>query len=210
MKRVLSTILLAIAILSSAVPVNAQNGKSPFDADVPLLYLGIDFTQLRVINDASAIPSDVKNRHFFGINQLVTTEVKKFEWQKALEKTNYSVDLGLVTAKNEKVDETKIASTSTADETRLKKEDIEKLVAGYDFSGKKGFGLIVFMEAFSKTSESGTMWVTFVNMDTKKVVLTERMVGKTMGFGFRNYYSYSVYKVINEIKKNKLDQWRGK
>jgi len=31
-----------------------------------------------------------------------------------------------------------------------------------------------------------------------------------MGVGFRNYYSYSVYKVINEIKKNKLDQWRGK
>ena len=31
-----------------------------------------------------------------------------------------------------------------------------------------------------------------------------------MGVGFMNYYSYSVYKVINEIKKNKLDQWRGK
>ncbi len=101
-------------------------------------------------------------------------------------------------------------STNTADETRLKQEDIEKMVKQYDFSGKKGVGLIVFMESLSKTSENGSMWVTFVDMDTKKLILTERMVGKAMGFGFRNYYAYTVYKVIQDIKKNKLSAWRSK
>ena len=66
------------------------------------------------------------------------------------------------------------------------------------------------MESLSKTSENGSMWVTFVDMDTKKLILTERMVGKAMGFGFRNYYAYTVYKVIQDIKKNKLSAWRSK
>jgi hypothetical protein len=66
------------------------------------------------------------------------------------------------------------------------------------------------MEALSKTSEKGTMWVTFVDMNNNKLLHTERMTGKTGGFGFKNYYANSVYKVIQEIKKNKLSEWRAK
>lgn len=210
MKQFIQKLALLVFFAALHGVAGAQTKPNPFAADVPLVYLGVDFTQVRVINDASAIPSDIKNRHFEGINLLIITEVKKFDWQKALEKTSISNDLSLVKSRNEKVDETKIMSTSTADETRLKQEDIEKMVKQYDFSGKNGVGLIVFMESLSKTSENGSMWVTFVDMDTKKLILTERMVGKAMGFGFRNYYAYTVYKVIQDIKKNKLSAWRSK
>jgi len=210
MKKFIQKLALLVFFATLHSAAGAQSSPNPFAAEVPLVYLGVDFTQVRVINDASAIPSDIKNRHFEGINLLIITEVKKFDWQKALEKTNISNDLSLVKARNDKVDETKIMSTTTADETRLKQEDIEKMVKQYDFSGKKGVGLIVFMESLSKTSENGSMWVTFVDMDTKKLILTERMVGKAMGFGFRNYYAYTVYKVIQDIKKNKLSAWRSK
>ena len=67
----------------------------------------------------------------------IITEVKKFDWQKALEKTSISNDLSLVKSRNDKVDETKIMSTNTADETRLKQEDIEKMVSMI-FRAKKG------------------------------------------------------------------------
>jgi hypothetical protein len=207
MKIVLKKLLLCITVLFAALLATAQSGSSPFTSDVPFVYLGIDFTQVRVVNDYSATAGDIKGRQFAGINQLMLSEQKKFDWQKALSKTNFSTDISLVMAQNEKTDESKIMSTNTADETRLKAEDIEKLVKQYNFAGKKGFGMIVFMEALSKTHENGTMWVTFINLETKKVVLTERMIGKAQGFGFRNYYSYTVYKVIQEVKKNKFDEW---
>lgn len=210
MKPLIRKMIMFLVLALTVGHAGAQTKSDPFASDVPLTYLGVDFTQVRVINDASAIPSDIKNRHFQGINQVIITEVKKYDWQKALDKTTFTNDLGLVTARNEKVDETKIFSTTTADETRLKQEDIEKMVKQYNFSGKKGIGLIVFMESLSKTSENGSMWVTFVDMDARKMILTERMVGKAMGFGFRNYYAYTVYKVIQDIKKNKLSAWRSK
>jgi hypothetical protein len=210
MKQFIQKLALLVLFAALHEVADAQTKPNPFAAEVPLVYLGVDFTQVRVINDASAIPSDIKNRHFEGINLLIMTESKKYDWQKALEKTSISSDLSLVKARNDKVDETKILSTNTADETRLKQEDIEKMVKQYDFSGKKGVGLIVFMESLSKTSKNGSMWVTFVDMDTKKLILTERMVGSAMGFGFRNYYAYTVYKVIQDIKKNKLSAWRNK
>ncbi|MBZ5858864.1 hypothetical protein [Flavihumibacter profundi] len=210
MKRTAQVIYALLLLIMANFTVSAQNQSGPFAKDVPILYLGIDFTQVKVINDASATPSDIKNRYFAGINLVVISEVKKYDWQKALDKSNYSIDLGIVTARNEKIDETKISSNNTADETRLKPGDIENLLQQYDFSGKKGIGLVLFMESLSKSSENGTMWVTFVNMDTQKMILTEKMTGKAMGFGFRNYYAYTVYKVIQDIKKNKLSEWRSK
>lgn len=210
MNQLIRKMILFVVLALTVGSAGAQSKNNPLASDTPLTYLGVDFTQVRVINDASAIPSDIKNRHFQGINQVIITEAKKYDLQKALDKTNITNDLSLVTARNEKVDETKISSTTTADETRLKQEDIEKMVKQYDFSGKKGTGLIIFMESLSKTSENGSMWITFVDMDAKKMIFTERMVGKAMGFGFRNYYAYTVYKVLQDIKKNKLSAWRSK
>jgi hypothetical protein len=210
MKQTIKCLFLSMMLGISFFVSNAQDTKKVFASDVPIVYLGIDFTPVKVINDVATTPTDIKNRHFEGINQVVIAETKKYDWQKALDKSNLSNDLSIVSARNEKVDETKISSTSTADESRLKADDIKKIISNYNFDGKKGVGLVLIMEALSKTSENGAMWVTFIDMNSKKVLLTERMVGKAQGFGFRNFYAYTVYKVIQDIKKNKLSEWRSK
>lgn len=196
-----------VALLFVSVQLSAQKALAK---DAPITYLGIDFTGVKVINDVAATPADLKSKYFPGINQLIINEPKKFEWAKALETGNITNDLSIVTARNENVDEKSLLSTNTADETHIKEDDIRKWVSQYKFDGKKGTGLIVFMESMSKTSENGSMWVTFVDMGTKKVLLTERMSGKAQGFSFRNYYSYPIFKVIQDIKKHKIDSWRAK
>ncbi len=205
MKKIFQVLMLALPL----VAMNNLMAQSRLAKDAPITYLGVDFTGVRVINEASTTAADVKARHFAGINQLLLNEPKKFDWAGALGTSNITNDLSLVTARNEKVDEKTLFSTKLEDEKRLSEADIAKMVSQYNFSGKKGTGLIVFMESMSKTSENGSMWVTFVDMDTKKVLLTERMAGKAQGFGFRNYYSYTIYKVIQDIKKNKIAGWRN-
>lgn len=175
----------------------------------PLVYLGVDFSKTKVINDIAATAYDIKTRHFPGINQVVIAEPKKFDWPKYLERGNITNDIAAVTAINEKIDEKSINSSSTADETHLKEADIQGMVNKYDLSGKKGVGLVIIMEALSKSSESASMYVTFIDLSTKKVLYTERMVEKAGGFGFRNYYASTIYKAMQTIKKSKLKSWRS-
>ncbi|GAO42091.1 hypothetical protein [Flavihumibacter petaseus] len=205
MKRIFAAML---AILVMGFSNNSQAQGKALAAEAPLTYLGIDFTAVKVINDLSTTAEDIKARHFAGINQLFLSEPKKFDWGKALGMSNVTTDLALVTARNEQIEPKSIMSTNIADESHLKEADIAKMVSQYDFKGKTGTGLIVFWESMSKTSESGSMYVTFVDMGTKKVLLTERMAGKAGGFGFRNYYANSIYKVLQDVKKNKIAGWR--
>jgi len=210
MKSMLKKLLCVLLVAGSVNTGFAQKAKPVFAPETPIVYLGIDFTETRVVNDAAATATDIKSRFFPGINQVVVNEVKKYDWEKALDKSNLSNDLSLVNAMNETIDESKIRSTNTADEKRLTEPDVKKVVSKYSFKGKEGVGLMLVMESLSKTAEEGSMYVTFIEMPSGKVIMTERMTGKAQGFGFRNYYAYTVYKVIQEIKKNKISEWRTK
>ena len=53
----------------------------------------------------------------------------------------------------------------------------------------------------SKGREEASYWVTFVDMKNKKVLLTKRMLGKAVGFGFRNYWAGSAKNVFKAMKK---------
>ncbi|WP_290799204.1 hypothetical protein [Flavihumibacter sp. UBA7668] len=195
-----------LLIASSAF---TQKKSDILSEGTPLVYLGVDFSKTKVINDIAATTYDIKTRHFPGINQVVIAEPKKFDWPKYLERGNITNDIAAVTAINEKIDEKAINSSSTADETHLKEADIQGMVNKYDLSGKKGVGLVIIMEALSKTSESASMYITFIDLSSKKVLHTERMVEKAGGFGFRNYYASTIFKAMQSIKKSKLKSWRS-
>ena len=64
-----------------------------------------------------------------------------------------------------------------ADFNRFKENDITSMVNNLDLSGKKGIGLLFVMEAMRKIKKNSgiAIWVTLVDMKTKKVLMTERM-----------------------------------
>ena len=81
MKRA-ATFFLLVASFIGALTQQAfsQTAKDIFNStDMNVTYLGIDFTQAKVINDASAVGPDLKDRHFPGINQVVVNEPKKYD-----------------------------------------------------------------------------------------------------------------------------------
>lgn len=201
--------LLSCSLLLTAAFTQAQKKSDILNDAVPMTYLGVDFSQTKVINDIAATSYDIKSRHFPGINQVVIAEPKKFDWPKYLERGNITNDIDNVNSLNEKIDDKSINSSSTADESRLKPADIQSIVNRYDVAGKKGVGLVVIMESLSKTAEAASMYITFIDLPSKKVLYTERMVEKAGGFGFRNYYASTIYKAMQTIKKSKLKKWRS-
>ncbi|MEO5682584.1 MAG: hypothetical protein ABIQ88_08075 [Chitinophagaceae bacterium] len=180
-------------------------------SETPSLYLGIDFTKAKLIDDATANQMDIRDRLYAGMNDVIVNEAKKFDLNKAFRKSNIDHDLGLVAKRNIKIDAEQIKSTNTSDFHRLKEEDITALVKGFDFADKKGVGILFVMEAMSKSAKAAAIWVTLVDMKSKKVLLTERTENKMgMAIGFRNMWVSTVKNLLESIEKKKYDEWKSK
>lgn len=204
--------LCVFFIATIAQPVSAQTLKDFFGSDqTTALYLGIDFTKAKLIDDPKSDATEIRDRQFDGINALIVTETKKFDLNAAFHKSNIDHDLGFVNKRNEKADADQLMSTNTADFHRLKEDDINSLVKGFDFGDKKGIGILFVMEAMSKSGKAAAIWVTFVDMKSKKVLFTERLEEKIgMAIGFRNMWANSIKKLLDEIEGDKYKEWKKK
>lgn len=205
--------LFAMLLFFSAAQMAFSQGlKDVFtNSGSPLVYLGIDFTKARLLDNGN--PDAIKGYLYNSINQVVINEPKKYDLNGAFEKSNIDHDLSAVTAGNEKINSNDIISTNSADFNRLTESDIAAVVKALDLSGKKGVGLLFVMEAMRKVDKKGeaAIWVTLVDMGTKKVLLTERIVSNpASGIGFRNYWASTIKSVIDTIRKKKYNEWKAK
>ncbi len=210
MKTIKNLVAACMLILPSLITGNlfAQTAKDIFSSsETPITYLGIDFSKAKLLGDAGADAYAIKTRIFSSINQVVVNEAKKYDINKALQKTNVNSDISVTEAQNAKVEVDSIKSFNTADFSRFNAVTIDKMVKGYKFNAKSGIGMVFIVEAMSKTQDKAAVWVTFVNMANGKVLLTERMLGKAGGIGFRNYWVKPVGEIIEDIQKNKYKQW---
>lgn len=214
MKRIptFSLFFLSLFFCGTTLPGFAQTIKDVFNnSETPIFYLGIDFTKARLIDDATANEMDIRDRQFTGINDVVVNEAKKYDLKGAFHKSDIDHDLGLVAKRNEKANAEQIKSTNTSDFHRFKADDITALVKGFDFAGKTGVGLLFVVEAMSKSEKAAAIWVTLVDMKSKKVLMTERIESKvSMAFGFRNYWASSIRNLIETIEKKKYSEWKSK
>ena len=63
--------------------------------------------------------------------------------------------------------------------------------------------MLFVIDGMSKSKEEASGWVTFVDMKSKKVLLTEYKTGKAGGFGFRNYWAKSFQNILKAAEKMK-------
>jgi hypothetical protein len=201
--------LICIALLPAFV--SAQTAHDFFsNTSSPALFLGVDFTRAKLIDAATANTQDIVERQYDGINELLVTEVKKYDVGEAFHRGSLDHDLGAVTKRNEHADPDKILSTNTADYHRFTADSIKAILRGFDYGGKKGVGIIFVVEGMSKTDKGISLWATLVDMSTGKILLTDRVEGKTgMSFGFRNYWATGIKNAMEEIKKKKYKEWKA-
>jgi hypothetical protein len=206
------SILLFVCLFAGLLYGFSQTTKEVFsNSETPILWLGIDFTKARVIEDPSAQALEIRDRYYDGINEVLINEPKKYALKDAFHKSNMDHDLGVVAKRNARVNTEEIKSSNLADFHRLKESDIIELVKGFDFGDKKGIGLLFVMEGMNKPEKAASVWVTLIDMKNKKVLLTDRVEGKTsVSFGFRNYWATSIRSVIDNIEKKKYKEWQQK
>jgi hypothetical protein len=179
-----------------------------------LTYLGIDYTKNRLINDPGGNASDIKGRLYNSMNDVVVTEMgKNYNIAGAFNRSGgVSSDISAVTERNDKISSGDIMSSSEADFNKLTEADIANCVKALNLKGKEGVGLVFIMEGMKKEEKKsyGAVWVTLINMKTKKVLMTERMEQEAAGFGFRNFWVSIIKKTIVEIDKKTYKSWKNK
>lgn len=214
MKRIINLNWLVTIVLFCGISTitKSQNLKDVLNKpETPLLYLGIDFSKAKLLDNGN--PEDIKDRLYASINQLIVNEPKKYDLKAAFHKNTIGYDFAAITKSNATVNTNEILSVNSADFTRFKVADITAIVKNLDLSGKTGVGVLLVMESMRKINKKSdaAIWVTFVDMKTKKILMTERMESKGKGgIGFRNYWASTIRDLLDDIEGSKYTEWQKK
>ncbi len=207
MKINVTTILL---MLIGTMVLNAQSRSDIFDPKTEITWLGNDFTALKLIGDRERLGSESDIlRLMEAWNDIMVTEAGKFNIAKATHRKTVVTNIDVTKEHNTELDVHSMYSDDKKDYVHLTREGVAEIISGYDFKGLKGIGLMFNVESFSKLNGEGAAWVTFINMETKEVLLTERVVGHPGGAGMRNYWANAVAEIIDRLIKE-FEVWRKK
>jgi hypothetical protein len=207
-KKLIVTLFIAL----SGFTMKAQTVNDIFEPNTKITWLGLDMTGAIFIGDREkwGSQSDIQNT-IKSWNDLFLHEKDKFNITAMLrKKTPVEFKLDITQNHNAELDISNILSEKSADHIHLRKDGVEQIAAAYNYEGLTGIGLMFNVESFNKTNNEGSLWVTFVNMATGEVLLTERMTAAPRGAGVRNYWAGAVFEIMEQVKKREYEQWRKK
>ena len=208
MKRRLIVFMLSILF---SFPGISQDKADVFNPNTEISWLGLDFTGAKFIGDRERLGSESDIRHLIdAINELMIKEADKYNVAAAIQRKKVENAIEVTNEHNAEQDVLAMISPEGKDHIHLNPSEVEGIIAGYDFKGKSGIGLVFNVESFNKLIEEGSFWITFVNMGNKEVLFTERLTAPPSGFGMRNFWAGSVNGVLAKIKKKEFENWRRK
>ncbi len=198
------SLLLVVLFFLNVKSVIAQTKEDLFIGTMDVTWLGLDFTQAKFFGEAAGFGShgevtnaDFKDKYIPGWNQLFINEPKKFDIAKQVHRTEVKYAIDVTGHQNSTIKK----DFFTNDPSQLNSLDaakVEALVKKYDFMGKKGIGLIFFVEGMNKVTKEGSAWAAYVNMDKKSVIMSSRLTGKPSGFGFKNFWAGAFSSILKD------------
>ncbi len=203
----LSTLIFLAVLIAAAS--NAQRKSDIFNPEVPVTWLGIDLTKAKFIGDRERYGSESDMRKLAeGWNSIFLKEPDKFNVARAIGRKEVKNAIEVTTDHNQHLD---ILSHYTDNKDQFGHttlSDVNEVVSDYDYSGLSGVGLMFIVESFSKPNGKASVWVTFINMDSKEVLFTEKMMGDPGGAGLRNYWANACHNILDRMKSKEFARWK--
>lgn len=189
----------------------AQDVKDIFERKTKITWLGLDMTGAKLIGDRERFGSTSDVMHLMEAwNDIMIKEHDKFNLKSAIQKDALDEGFDVTKEHNAGLDISEIFSNDENDHIHLHQNDIATIIADYDFKKNSGIGVMFNVESFNKLKDEASVWVTFVNMDAREVLFTERVTGGPGGVGIRNFWANSIYEIINKIKRKEFENWKKK
>jgi len=226
MKPVTKTKLLValLFIAASTQSLLAQTKADVFDKNVPVTWLGVDYSLTTFIGTPSYTtvafsPWTVVKKTGEGVitkdefrdsfltqwNQLFIDEQKKYNVAKAIDRSSVKYAIDVCINANKKLKNKEFFSNNPSDFHTKTEADVANAVKNYDFQNNQGIGMMFFVEGMNRGTGEEGIWVTFVDMKSKTVLLTRYESSKGQGSGFRNYWAKPLFVALKEMD---LKKWR--
>jgi len=210
MKKIVATLFCSLIILS----LSAQKAEDLFSSGTKVTWLGLDFSHIKLIGEFSQVggagdasPQAIKNTFFPAWNMLIVNEQKKYDVKGMIKKEEIGYDIDMMMALNAKTPVDSMESSSYTN-PNYTIDNIKKFVSKYNLEGKNGIGIAFIVESFNKPAEEAYIHFVALNMSTKEVLIHQRIKGKPMGFGLRNYWAGAIYNVIKDIRGDYYKTWK--
>lgn len=129
------------------------------------------------------------------INSLIKREQKKYNIKKFFKK---DLDYYCLKSTDDNNAAMNVEAMFVDSEAQLEvsREQIESIVENLFCSENSGVGLVFIAEGLNKPDGQASYHVVFFNEDTKEIIYSKKVVEKANGFGFRNYWASTIYKIM--------------
>jgi hypothetical protein len=197
MKKILIALTACLLIVSAGF---SQSSKASFNTN-DITWFGIDYTHCYF-----STPIDFPNTGDLKAKLKAWNDLIFYEREKYIDKTlkgkNVKFSTEAIEEKNNTVDIKSRILDDLSKANLVQSDQIQEIINGYNIKdGSTGTGLVLIAESYNKPAEEGSYYVTFFDIATKKIFATEQMSGKANGFGLRNYWANTFYKVLQEVGK---------
>lgn len=189
MKKLFTLLLLATSIVCFGQNKDFLNGVSSIN------FYGVDYSAVKVFGAAES-PAELINA-FDRINELFITEAKKYDVSKKLKIKVGQISLNAVNKVNSEINPAQLMTTDTG--YTLSDQDIKQVIEALPIQQEPGIGLVIVAKLLNKADAYGSYQVVFFNTETKEIINDYATGGKAKGFGLRNYWAGSIYKVIGRL-----------
>ena len=177
-------------VIAAVVSVWYVQAQSLREMPKPFHVYGIDFSEVKICGASESSYQFIDA--FRGINLLLLTESKKYDFERFLRSPVATVDIEQIQQKNVSRDYV----SELNNEITISEDDFQALINGYELKATEGTGVVLVALLLDKTKSRAIYEVVFFDIPTRKLLATYRMSGKAGGFGLRNYWARSVYEVL--------------
>ena len=199
-----------LCMVLSAQSILAQSKADIFDGKTPITWLGLDYTQAKYIiapaseegSKTDATSTGAIKSYISAWNYIFLTEPQKFNVARATHRTYVDNAISVTGKANDAINRD-LVSKNHADFKTLTEQNIADLVKNYDYQGKTGIGMLFFIEGMDKDTNTEGAWVTFVDMNSKTLLYTTYLTGKTGGMGFRNHWADATFRILKAFEADK-------
>jgi hypothetical protein len=204
---------LLFLILPCTLIGNAQSVHDLFrPSDVRISWLGIDYSHVKLVGNFSEFYQagvkstwEIRDIYFPRWNAIILEEANKYDIRGMLRKYNITYDIDGVAAINAQTSLEELEAFNPVQYTRA---DIQSFIDHYNLDGKEGIGIVLVAESLNKNALEAWYHFVAIDMRTRQILLHERLRGEPHGFGFRNYWANSIYRVIRNIRVYYYWTWK--
>ncbi len=170
-------------------------------------WFGVDFTNARMIGSTGFThPDIICNRYIKKKwNTYVFNERDKYDIGKFLKGKEVIPHLDFILERNSKVTTDNLIINK---DYQIEHSDIKKTIKEYN-TQERGIGLVFIVESFNKLEETASIWVTFFDIPTNKLIYTQEYEVKPGGFGVLNYWLRGTYNTCKELRKDYRKWYRA-